>query len=226
MYLIRKLHQGLGPLFVCLWALIAPAATSAQDLEQCVSINFGDLLEGEISQIGELDLFCFEANTGDVVVIVMSKIDGTLDPFLELYDPDGNLVDSDNDSGVFPNARIDAPLPLTGTYTIIARDLRNNATGGYHLNLDRVSTTLAEICGVVTDPEGNPLNGVSVIATNIGTQEKTRVKTADDGSYAIFNLDPGTYRLLCIKQGYKLAVKKVEAPPNEKTIIDFVLELK
>ena len=226
MYLIGRLHKGLGTLFVCLYALIAPAVTSAQDLEQCVSINFGDLLEGEISQTGELDLFCFEANAEDVIVIVMSRTGGSFDPVLELYDPDGNLIGADNDSGGYPNARIDISLPSTGTYTIIARDLGNGAIGNYNLTLERVSTTLAEICGHVTDNSGNPLNGAWVIATNIDTQEKTRVKTDDGGLYVIPDLDPGTYRLVCIKQGYKPKIsRRFELQPNEKMTVDWVLEL-
>ena len=85
----------------------------------------------------------------------------------------------------------------------------------------------AEINGHVTDPEGNPLSGAWVIATNIDTQEKTRVRTDGDGFFVIPDLDPGTYRLVCIKRGYTLGIqRKVEAPPNEKTTVDFVLEPK
>jgi hypothetical protein len=102
---------------------------------------------------------------------------------------------------------------------------------GESWGLDNVTVQVveasAEINGHVTDPAGNPLSEAWVIATNIDTQEKRRVKTDGDGFYVISDLDPGTYRLVCIKRGYKLAPpEKVEALPNEKTTVDFVLELK
>jgi len=188
----------------------------------CIAtIDFGDLISEIINPLGELDLYCFGGNAGDIIVIQMiSTTNIFLGCFLELYDPTGILIKTAS------GARIDITLPITGIYLVVARDNGNDDTGGYNLTLERVFTPFAEICGVVTDAEGNPLSGVQVMATNIDTQEKTRVKTDGNGFYVISDLDPGKYRLLCIKQGYKLAVKKVEAPPNEKTTVDFVLQLK
>lgn len=76
-------------------------------------------------------------------------------------------------------------------------------------------------CDLYTEGE---LNEPWVTATNIDTQEKVRVKADVAGYYRFSDLASGTYRLVCIKQGYKLAVRKVEAPPNETTFVDFVLE--
>lgn len=60
----------------------------------------------------------------------------------------------------------------------------------------------ASITGTVTDSSGAVVEGVDVTATNIGTQEVSRVVTNSTGTYTILNLFPGHYSLRFAKPGF------------------------
>jgi hypothetical protein len=70
---------------------------------------------------------------------------------------------------------------------------------------------------------GNPIPEAIVIAINSETGEKAKVVTDDGGYYKISNLKPGTYLVLCIKQGYKPGIKKAEVVANDETSVPFKL---
>ncbi|WP_370324635.1 cell wall-binding repeat-containing protein [Euzebya sp.] len=62
-----------------------------------------------------------DGTAGDVVIIELrrrTEFDGT-DPVLDVYDPQGTLVATDDDGGGFPNARITYTLPTTGVYEVV-----------------------------------------------------------------------------------------------------------
>jgi hypothetical protein len=83
------------------------------------------------------DRYTFEGTAGTAVRISMAAF--SVDPFLALLDANGNLLASDDDSGVGDDARIVFTLPATGTYTIEATSFQYNWTGEYTLDL-RTST--------------------------------------------------------------------------------------
>jgi hypothetical protein len=49
------------------------------------------------------------------------------------------------------------------------------------------------ISGVITDESGASIPGVTVEATNVGTNQTRSAVTADDGRYSIPLLQPGQY---------------------------------
>src|SRR6266850_980079 len=61
----------------------------------------------------------------------------------------------------------------------------------------------AQISGVVKDPSGGVLPGVSVTATQTDTGLRRDATTETDGSYVIPNLPPGPYRLEATLQGFR-----------------------
>src|SRR2546423_4192068 len=65
------------------------------------------------------------------------------------------------------------------------------------------ASATAQISGVVKDPSGGVLPGVSVTATQTDTGLKRDVTTEVDGSYVIPNLPPGPYRLEAMLQGFR-----------------------
>ena len=80
------------------------------------------------------------------------------------------------------------------------------------------------INGHVTDAEnGNPIKWALLIAINAETKEKTGTVTDGDGYYEMLDLEPGIYWVLCIKRGYKLAIRKAEVKASEPTTVDFPL---
>lgn len=77
----------------------------------------------------------FEGKEGDTVTISMKLLEGDLDPYLELFAPDGERLVTDDDSGGESDAEIYYTLPLTGVYRIVARSYNPAGTGTYQLTL-------------------------------------------------------------------------------------------
>ena len=100
----------------------------------------GDLTPGQAVvatlEPGSRQRWLFEGELGDVVTISMIALGEDLDPYLELFAPDGEQVATDDDSGGGFNAAIlEFELPLTGTYRVVARSYREYSTGRYELTL-------------------------------------------------------------------------------------------
>jgi carboxypeptidase family protein len=66
----------------------------------------------------------------------------------------------------------------------------------------------AQISGVVKDPSGGVLPGVTVTATQTDTGLKRDTTTETDGSYTILNLPPGPYMLEATLQGFRTFQQK------------------
>ncbi|HXS98886.1 MAG TPA: carboxypeptidase-like regulatory domain-containing protein [Candidatus Limnocylindrales bacterium] len=67
-------------------------------------------------------------------------------------------------------------------------------------------TNRGSITGTVSDPSDAVIPGVSVKVTNLGTNEVRTVKTADNGTYSVIDLEPVTYKLEFEAQGFKKSV--------------------
>jgi len=80
---------------------------------------------------------------------------------------------------------------------------------------------IGSINGHVIDFRGFPL-GALIIAVKEPIKEKTLTEPPT-GYYEILDLEPGTYRVICIKRGYKPGIKKVEVEAGQVTTRNFVL---
>ncbi len=99
-------------------------------------IAYGDVRTDTLST-GQMHGWTFEGSGGDQVVIMMnSKTAEGLDSYVLLYGPDSRLVASDDDGGQDYNARLEATLPTSGRYTIVARGFGVSG-GNYELRLER-----------------------------------------------------------------------------------------
>ena len=65
----------------------------------------------------------------------MIKKTTSLDPYLELYDPRGKLLESDDDSAGLYNARIITHLPRSGWYQITATSYNGKHKGSFTLSV-------------------------------------------------------------------------------------------
>ncbi len=82
------------------------------------------------------------------------------------------------------------------------------------------------ISGTITDATGGVVPGVSVTATNLGTNITRTVVTGDTGSYEIPFLDPGSYRVSAEMAGFKTAVEPgAELDLSTKLRVDLTLEV-
>jgi flagellar hook assembly protein FlgD len=95
-------------------------------------ISCGQNVTGTISAGERFKFYNFAASANDIVTIRCATTSGYLTPYLELYGPDGaNLARAEG--------QIDKTLPLTGKYTILARDYYNEETGGYDLIFQKLN---------------------------------------------------------------------------------------
>ncbi len=114
-----------------------PLATETPTPHPQVDLRYGDSV-GERLTSGRGDLWTFSGQGGDVVTITM--ISGEFDTFLALFDPAGNYLTCDDDSGGDYNASIiDYPLPGSGIYTINAMGLTPDSLGSYSLSISQTA---------------------------------------------------------------------------------------
>ena len=87
----------------------------------------------------------------------------------------------------------------------------------------RAQTTAAQITGRVTDPSGAIIAGTRVAAINAVSRETA---SNDSGNYTIPLLEPGTYKLVVQKEGFRLIERGgVILHVNQQSRIDFVLAI-
>lgn len=102
------------------------------------SISYGDTVEGDLTP-NEEDTWTFRGEAAQRVVISAERFPhnptSTLNPYLELYDPSGELIASDEDRGVGLDALLlGIELPEDGLYSIKVRsESAAWAEGGYQL---------------------------------------------------------------------------------------------
>ena len=126
-------------------------------------IRYGNSVSGEITAAGAQVKHTFAGTAGDLVNVNVEReaLSTNLDPIVELRDPDGKVVaTNDNAAGNTVNSLIrNFKLPKGGTYSITTRS-KGNGTGAYLLTLWR-----SNACG-------GPLT-VSVIGSAESSEEIT-----------------------------------------------------
>src|ERR1700690_2330611 len=67
----------------------------------------------------------------------------------------------------------------------------------------RAQSTYGSLTGTVVDASGAFVPGATVTLINKGTEEKQVQASGDTGLYSFVNLNPGEYRLVVEKAGFK-----------------------
>lgn len=130
-------------------------------------IDYGDVVEGEISLAGEKDVYTFEGKAGDVARIALSEEEhGQAQLVVKLLDPQGESLGSD-DIWVGNTALIERTLTTDGHYTVeiwITGHLDTPRTGGYTLLLKNTATGAATrlAYGDIVEAEIRPLGDKDV----------------------------------------------------------------
>lgn len=96
------------------------------------SLSPGTLSLGLLSPGEDVDEYTFAADPGDVIYAAMTATDATLDPYLEIIDPVGNVVAANDDASGF-DAALAYIAPITGQYTLRLSSNQGNTSGGYTL---------------------------------------------------------------------------------------------
>jgi|GEM_PF-1987651 murein DD-endopeptidase MepM/ murein hydrolase activator NlpD len=106
------------------------------DIDDGAPIANGQTRTAYINPATDDDYFYFSGVQGRIISIRMEKQGGSLNSYLELYDPNGSFVASDDDGGGWTsrNAWLVSVLPRTGWYRIKARSYNRASSGAYTIS--------------------------------------------------------------------------------------------
>ncbi len=138
------------------------------------------------------DRYSFTGTPGQQIAIQLS---GSFDTFVNLKNPDGTVIASNDDGGGGTNSRIPAtsgnftiPAGTTGTYVIEVTSYSTFATGSYSLTVTSAAASSSSSSAVITSSSsstGNPcssaMSAVSGV-TNAGTLATTDCNTGARGA--------------------------------------------
>ncbi|HVU11752.1 MAG TPA: PPC domain-containing protein [Phototrophicaceae bacterium] len=121
--------------------------TAAAIMKAATPIQIGNEVSGIITDQQPYQSYSFSAQANDVVTMDMNAHSGSLDTFLFLLDPDGNVVSLNDDvsKGHTDSEISNAVLPTAGTYTIVATRYAKKiggTEGGYTLVVSSQSNQL------------------------------------------------------------------------------------
>ena len=105
-------------------AMFCPGANTIA-LDQTVNGNIDN---------GNQACYSFSPNTNTTYTFLVDSPDGA-DTTLELYDSQGNLINSDDDSGGNLNPRLTFSVSETGTYYVLIHGFSTDSYGNYNLTL-------------------------------------------------------------------------------------------
>lgn len=125
-------------LWITCLAVIAAATLSGCGVSSCGGhAGYGEQVTGRLIR-GSDCRYRFEGEQGAIVTITMRRIDQTLDPRLELQDPDDVIVAENDDHRDSRDSQIRSyALKLDGTYTIVAAAYNDDSGGQFELALER-----------------------------------------------------------------------------------------
>jgi len=100
------------------------------------TIQPGQSTGGHIDSVADLDTYCFDAISNELVTISIFRTNGSGLPYFQLYNSEGYVAESPfGDSLEFVE---DLRLPRTGPYTLLIRDVSITETLGYAFTFARI----------------------------------------------------------------------------------------
>jgi hypothetical protein len=100
-------------------------------------VNFSDVVPATITSIVEHDTYTVSGAAGDVVRLDISRTNGSFNPNVFVYRPDGTQLCSQWTSGL--SLTLVCTLDVSGTHVILIGDWALNHTGGYGVYLQRLN---------------------------------------------------------------------------------------
>ncbi|MEL6307142.1 MAG: PPC domain-containing protein [Chloroflexota bacterium] len=157
-------------------------------------LTYGEPVTGQIDNQTYEQIYTFEGNAGDTIIITMTATDDAperLDSYLVLRDQDGIDLSFDDDSAMNLNSRIGPfTLPEDGTYTIVAtrfQQANGGSTGGYMLEITEANfdALVADSTQSGTLSAQNPLAYYTFTSEEDAIYELTTVFASGNGSIGV-----------------------------------------
>jgi hypothetical protein len=100
------------------------------------------------------------ASRGELLLVTVDVLEGGLDPFVELVNPDGGVVGADDDGGGGRNARLAVRVSTSGPHVVRVRDLAGDAAGRYRITIS-TGRRPGALDGGATPPPSRPLGSAT-----------------------------------------------------------------
>lgn len=114
----------------------------ACDFDDFRTLTLGTSTAGAITTGDSADIYYFNGTGGQRITVTMNRTNGTLDPYLSVWDPDGNLMAFNDNGGGGVNARVNLLiLPRDGRYRIMAMKAQSAQTGVYSISVTQGSSS-------------------------------------------------------------------------------------
>ena len=117
-------------------ATVAPLCELAASQTQTITVRTSN--EGFVAA-GQGELWSFEGTEGQLVTIGLTAVADSLDTYLILIGPEGDVIaeNDDIDPGVNVDSQLEGiALPATGIYTIVVRGFDEASLGAYTITLE------------------------------------------------------------------------------------------
>ncbi len=125
----------------------------------------------ELGHVSDMDFLAFSGAAGTEVRLTVRSLTGGLDPQLEVWDPQGNLISDTFCNGSFSSlctTSADLSLSMAGTYTVGVTDVGWNETGNYDLGVSclfgdcptqapTAPSTLVDLEGTIKTTDGSDI---------------------------------------------------------------------
>ncbi|MDZ4771240.1 MAG: matrixin family metalloprotease [Chloroflexota bacterium] len=117
-----------------------------------IMLRYGEPIDGALAGGGTVE-YTFLAEAGDPLLIIANAKGGEIDPYLQLYAPDGTLIAEDDDGGGKRNARIEGvSAPETGVHRVRLTNKLQGGGGNYALIINNAAEVIAYHGGGVDSP--------------------------------------------------------------------------
>jgi hypothetical protein len=128
-------------------ALTTPTAPVPASNER---LSLGQTRASSLTQAGEIHRYSFFATANETVSLLANldpQAPGTLDPYLEIQAPNGEIIAQNDDMALYtPDALIrDFIAPVTGVYIVYLRSNDQTGTGAYLLTLNNTPFTVRDV---------------------------------------------------------------------------------
>ena len=183
----------------------------AADTTTTCSVSLGGSVTGDLESMGDGDHFSLSVTSGVTYQIDAEGSEtsmGTLaDPYLQLRDASGSVIDSNDDGGTGFNARIiwrasstgtvyvviyEADNTLTGTYTLTVSVFNNLATGAPSISgTAQVGQTLSATTSSIADADGLTNASFTYQWIRVDGATETDISGATASSYTVVAADRG-----------------------------------
>jgi len=157
---------------------VAQATPAPVDSPDSVILSIGSTVHGRTTS-SEGDAWTLTIDSGSVIGIAMDAV-RDMDTYLELYDSQDNLINSDDDGGDGFNSYLLAILPEAGTYTVVARGYGGD-TGEYYLSVEDMSVAVQGSISLGETVSGTLVEGMPFHMWTFSGQQGDLVFISMDG---------------------------------------------